>query len=194
MRRNAHPPRTDHDTRHPRDDGARGLAGVSCKASRRRGPDHDHHDGRARPRAPASTPTSTASTSTTRPTARRPLVLLHGGLGSGEMFGPVLPALAAGHQVILPDLQGHGRTADIDRPHRRPADGRRHRRPDRPPRAGEAGRVRLLARWRRRLLTAVRHPEMVGRIVILGEHPARRDLPGDARPAGAGGARRRPSS
>ena len=25
----------------------------------------------------------------------RPLVLLHGGLGSGEMFGPTLPALAA---------------------------------------------------------------------------------------------------
>ncbi|MGH7903638.1 MAG: alpha/beta fold hydrolase [Candidatus Dormibacteraceae bacterium] len=46
----------------------------------------------------------------------RPLVLLHGGLGSGEMFAPVLPQLAAGHQVILPDLQGHGRTADIDRP------------------------------------------------------------------------------
>lgn len=46
----------------------------------------------------------------------RPLVLLHGGLGSGDMFAPVLPQLAAGHQVILPDLQGHGRTADIDRP------------------------------------------------------------------------------
>ena len=46
----------------------------------------------------------------------RPLVLLHGGLGSGEMFGPALTALAAGHEVILPDLQGHGRTADIDRP------------------------------------------------------------------------------
>ncbi|HEV2918376.1 MAG TPA: alpha/beta hydrolase [Actinomycetota bacterium] len=48
--------------------------------------------------------------------AGRPLVLLHGGLGSGEMFGPTLPALAEHHQVILPDLQGHGRTADIDRP------------------------------------------------------------------------------
>lgn len=32
----------------------------------------------------------------------RPLVLLHGGLGSGEMFGPVLPAYAASRQVILP--------------------------------------------------------------------------------------------
>jgi len=46
----------------------------------------------------------------------RPLILLHGGLGSGEMFGPVLPALGERHQVIAVDLQGHGRTADIDRP------------------------------------------------------------------------------
>jgi pimeloyl-ACP methyl ester carboxylesterase len=46
----------------------------------------------------------------------QPLVLLHGGLGSGEMFGPVLPLLAERHQVIAVDLQGHGRTADIDRP------------------------------------------------------------------------------
>ena len=46
----------------------------------------------------------------------KPLILLHGGLGSGEMFGPIMPALTEHHQVILPDLQGHGRTADIDRP------------------------------------------------------------------------------
>ena len=46
----------------------------------------------------------------------RPLILLHGGLGSGEMFAPILPALSEHHQVILVDLQGHGRTADIDRP------------------------------------------------------------------------------
>ncbi|WP_433500802.1 alpha/beta fold hydrolase [Sphaerimonospora sp. CA-214678] len=48
--------------------------------------------------------------------AGRPMILLHGGLGSGEMFGPILPTLADHHQVILPDLQGHGRTGDIDRP------------------------------------------------------------------------------
>jgi pimeloyl-ACP methyl ester carboxylesterase len=46
----------------------------------------------------------------------RPLILLHGGLMSGETFGPVLPLLAQNHQVIAPDLQAHGRTADIDRP------------------------------------------------------------------------------
>src|ERR1700736_2095333 len=48
--------------------------------------------------------------------AGRPLILLHGGLGSGEMFGPLLPQLAERHQVVAVDLQGHGRTADIDRP------------------------------------------------------------------------------
>ncbi|TAN33936.1 alpha/beta hydrolase [bacterium] len=46
----------------------------------------------------------------------RPLILLHGGLMMGEMFGPVIPLLAQRHQVITVDLQGHGRTADIERP------------------------------------------------------------------------------
>ena len=40
-----------------------------------------------------------------------PLLLLHGGLGSIQMFGPVLPLLAQGRQVIGVDLHGHGRTA-----------------------------------------------------------------------------------
>jgi pimeloyl-ACP methyl ester carboxylesterase len=40
-----------------------------------------------------------------------PLLLLHGGLGSIDMFAPVLPKLAANHQVIAVDLHGHGRTA-----------------------------------------------------------------------------------
>jgi len=46
----------------------------------------------------------------------RPLILLHGGLGSGEMFEPILPTLSERHLAIVVDLQGHGRTADIDRP------------------------------------------------------------------------------
>jgi pimeloyl-ACP methyl ester carboxylesterase len=44
-----------------------------------------------------------------------PLVLLHGGIGSGEMFATLKPALT-GRRVIAVDLQGHGRTADVDRP------------------------------------------------------------------------------
>ena len=39
-----------------------------------------------------------------------PLLLLHGGLGSIDMFGPVLPQLAQNRQVIGVDLHGHGRT------------------------------------------------------------------------------------
>src|SRR5688500_17320686 len=45
-----------------------------------------------------------------------PLLLLHGGLGSIDMFGPVLPRLAESRQVIGVDLHGHGRTALGDRP------------------------------------------------------------------------------
>jgi len=48
--------------------------------------------------------------------AGRPLILLHGGVGAIEVFGEVLPLLAEGRQVIAVDLQAHGRTADIDRP------------------------------------------------------------------------------
>ena len=45
-----------------------------------------------------------------------PLVLLHGGIGGGEIFAAIAPALAENRRVIVPDLQGHGHTADIDRP------------------------------------------------------------------------------
>jgi pimeloyl-ACP methyl ester carboxylesterase len=51
-----------------------------------------------------------------RGAARRPLVLLHGGLLTIDLsFGDLLPGLAEGRQVIAAELQGHGRTADIDR-------------------------------------------------------------------------------
>ena len=44
-----------------------------------------------------------------------PLLLLHGGLGQIEMFGPNLTRLAQNRQVIGIDLQGHGRTELGDR-------------------------------------------------------------------------------
>ena len=48
----------------------------------------------------------------------KPLVLLPGGLMTiGEMSRP-LESFARTHQVIAVELQGHGRTADIDRPFR----------------------------------------------------------------------------
>jgi pimeloyl-ACP methyl ester carboxylesterase len=45
-----------------------------------------------------------------------PLVLLHGGIAGGEIYAAIAPRLAEGRRVIVPDLQGHGRTAHIDRP------------------------------------------------------------------------------
>jgi pimeloyl-ACP methyl ester carboxylesterase len=45
-----------------------------------------------------------------------PLVLLHGGLGSILGFGALAPALVRGRRVIALEMQGHGRTADVDRP------------------------------------------------------------------------------
>jgi pimeloyl-ACP methyl ester carboxylesterase len=45
-----------------------------------------------------------------------PLLLLHGGLGSVDMFAPIMPALTEHRQVIAVDLQGHGRTPLGKRP------------------------------------------------------------------------------
>jgi pimeloyl-ACP methyl ester carboxylesterase len=100
----------------------------------------------------------------------RPLVLLHGGLGSGEMFGPNLPALADHHQVVLVDLQGHGRTADVDRPLdvRLMADDVaaliEHLGLDKPDVVGFSlgGGVAFQV--------AVRHPDRVGRLVSASAH------------------------
>jgi pimeloyl-ACP methyl ester carboxylesterase len=46
----------------------------------------------------------------------QPLVLLHGAYMTIDAMGEIVPALADTQQVITVELQGHGRTADIDRP------------------------------------------------------------------------------
>src|SRR2546426_6769565 len=48
----------------------------------------------------------------------KPLILLHGGFGSVEMFGPNVDLLAEKNQVIGVDLQSHGRSPAADRPMR----------------------------------------------------------------------------
>lgn len=96
----------------------------------------------------------------------RPLILLHGGLMLGEAFAPIIPTLAERHQVIVVDMQGHGRTADIDRPfdHRLIAGDIAalidHLGLDRPDLVGYSmgGGVALF--------TAVNHPDKVGRLVL----------------------------
>ncbi len=96
-----------------------------------------------------------------------PLVLLHGGVGGIEMMRPILPRLAKSRRVIAVDLQGHGRTADIDRPLRFElmADDI----------AGLLGHLKInqadifgyslgagVA-----IQTAIRHPEVVGKLVVV---------------------------
>src|SRR5215203_651125 len=46
----------------------------------------------------------------------QPLVLLHGAYMTIDSMGEVVPELAKTRRVIAVELQGHGRTADIDRP------------------------------------------------------------------------------
>jgi pimeloyl-ACP methyl ester carboxylesterase len=109
----------------------------------------------------------------------RPMVLLHGGLGSGEMFGPILPALAENHLVIAVDLQGHGRTADIDRPIdiRLMADDVAalidHLGLERPDVVGYSlgGGVAFF--------TAVRYPKKVGKLVMASAHIRRDAVPAE---------------
>lgn len=45
-----------------------------------------------------------------------PLILIHGSLMSSDDFSPLIPELSKNRHVIVADLQGHGRTGDIDRP------------------------------------------------------------------------------
>jgi pimeloyl-ACP methyl ester carboxylesterase len=48
--------------------------------------------------------------------AGEPLVVLPGAYMTVELMGDLVPALARSHQVIAVEFQGHGHTADIDRP------------------------------------------------------------------------------
>ncbi|WP_332701536.1 alpha/beta fold hydrolase, partial [Devosia sp.] len=96
-----------------------------------------------------------------------PLVLLHGGLMSIEMFGPVLAELAKTRQVIGVDLQAHGRTLPFDRPMSFKA---------------MATDIAELIKWlgfekadimgysfggSTALRTALDHPEVVGRLIVV---------------------------
>lgn len=103
-----------------------------------------------------------------------PLILLHGGFGFTGMFGDLLPALAAHRQVIAVDLQGHGRTADIDRPLRR-----EHLADDIAALIAHLGHTTATVAGYSfgggaALQTALRHPHLVDRLVILSS-PHKRD-------------------
>jgi len=103
-----------------------------------------------------------------------PLVLLHGGVVGIIMFGPNLEALSRDRRLIAVELQGHGRTADVDRPlsYEAMADDvagvMRHLG------IGRADVMGLSLGGGVALQTVIRHPELVRRLVVASA-PFRRD-------------------
>jgi pimeloyl-ACP methyl ester carboxylesterase len=105
-----------------------------------------------------------------------PLALFHGAMGTiDSCFAGLLPALAATRQVVAIELQGHGHTADVDRPlsHQQMA-------------ADAAALLEALGIELADLVgysmggavaveLAMQHPEMVRRLVFAGGTSYRRD-------------------
>jgi pimeloyl-ACP methyl ester carboxylesterase len=103
-----------------------------------------------------------------------PLVLVHGGFGLADMYGDVVDRLAEGRRVVAVELQGHGRTRDIDRPFSWEAFG-----DDLAALIGELGlgQADLMGYSLgagASLRAAIQHPDRVRRLVLVST-PCRRD-------------------
>src|SRR5260370_34463885 len=97
----------------------------------------------------------------------KPLIMLHGGFGTFEMFAALSPALAEKYQVIGVDLYGHGRTALTDRPLRF-----EHMADDIAGLIGHLGLekadlIGFSLGGAVALQTAIRHPERVNNLVLI---------------------------
>ena len=99
--------------------------------------------------------------------AGEPLVLLHGGVGAIEMFADVLPALSKTRQVIGVDLQGHGRTADIDRPLRLEAMAEDVAGLMKHLGIGKADVMGYSLGGEVALRTAIQHPDLVRKLIVV---------------------------
>ena len=97
-----------------------------------------------------------------------PLVLIHGSFMTVEAMEPLVQAFVGERRVIVPEMQGHGRTNDVDRPltYQQMADDTagllRHLGVERADIAGYSlgGGVA----WQ----VAIRHPELVRKLVPIG--------------------------
>ncbi|WP_154654870.1 alpha/beta fold hydrolase [Solimonas variicoloris] len=98
--------------------------------------------------------------------AGKPLVLLHGGINP-DSFGSNLAELAKGRQVIAVHLQAHGRTPDTDRPLRSETMGDDVAALIRHLRLGKADVMGYSLGGGVALQTAIRHPDVVDRLVLV---------------------------
>jgi pimeloyl-ACP methyl ester carboxylesterase len=96
-----------------------------------------------------------------------PLVLLHGGLGSTDMVAPLIPGLAEHRRVIAVDLQGHGGTADIDRPIRYELMAEDIAALIKHLGLGQTDVMGYSFGGSTALRTAIQHPELVRRLVVV---------------------------
>lgn len=98
--------------------------------------------------------------------AGKPLILLHGGVNP-DSFGSNLAELAKGRQVIAVHLQAHGRTPDTDRPLRTETLGDDVAALIGHLKLGKADVMGYSLGASVALQTAVRHPDVVDRLVLV---------------------------
>jgi pimeloyl-ACP methyl ester carboxylesterase len=97
-----------------------------------------------------------------------PVVMLHGGVNPSDMFGEPLAEMARAHKVIAVHLRGHGLSTDADEPwtYEQMAD-------DIDALLGKLGIDKIdIMGWSLgggvALQTAIRHPERVGKLIVIG--------------------------
>jgi pimeloyl-ACP methyl ester carboxylesterase len=105
--------------------------------------------------------------------AGKPLILLHGGINP-DSFGSNLAELAKGRQVIAVHLQAHGRTPDTDRPLRCETLGDDVAALIGHLNLGKADVMGYSLGSSVALQTAIRHPDVVDRLVLVSA-PMRQD-------------------
>ena len=98
--------------------------------------------------------------------AGKPLILLHGGIDP-DSFGSNLAELAKGRQVIAVHLQAHGRTPDTDRPLRCETLGDDVAALIGHLKLGKADVMGYSLGAGVALQTAIRHPDVVDRLVLV---------------------------
>jgi pimeloyl-ACP methyl ester carboxylesterase len=96
----------------------------------------------------------------------KPLILLHGGIDP-DSFGSNLAKLAKGRRVIAVHLQGHGRTPDTNRPLRCETLGDDVAALIAYLKVGKADVMGYSLGSDVALQTAIRHPKVVGRLVLV---------------------------